>query len=151
MTSLPPNINPQIYYDLSTTKTNPMAYDEYLVERVRLVLKDKRVSFTEKKMMGGLCFMVDEKMCIGLDTDKVTGRARMMARVGDEAYESALEKEYCSGFIFTGRPMKGFVYVDPAGIDMQEDLEEWVQLCLDFNPFANKSKKKKSPKKNKQL
>ena len=45
---------------------------------------------------------------------------------------------------FTGRPMKGFIFVDSLGLDMQEDLEEWIQLCLDFNPFAKKGKKKKT-------
>ena len=120
-----------------------MAYDENLAERVRQAFKQKRVFFEEKKMMGGLCFMVDDKMCMGLDTDKSNGRARMMARVGEDSYKSALEKEHCSGFIFTGRPMKGFVYVDSEGFDMQEDLEGWVQLCLDYNPLAKKSKKKK--------
>lgn len=120
-----------------------MAYDENLADRVRQVLQKKRVVFEEKKMMGGLCFMVDDKMCLGLDTDKSTGKPRMMARVGEESYTEALNKEYATEMAMTGRPMKGFVFVEPAGFDMQDDLDEWVQLCLDFNPFAKKSKKKK--------
>ena len=121
-----------------------MAYDENLAERIRQSFKQKRVLFEEKKMMGGLSFMVDDKMCVGLDTDKSTNRPRMMARVGEFAYEDALKKEYASEMAFTGRPMKGFIHVDSLGLDMQEDLEEWIQLCLDFNPFAKKGKKKKT-------
>ncbi len=120
-----------------------MAYNENLAERVRQVLQQKRVVFEEKKMMGGLCFLVDEKMLMGLLTDKSTQRPQLMARVGETAYPHALKKDHVSEMKFTGRNMKGFVFVDDAGIDLQDDLEDWVQLCLDFNPLAKKSKKKK--------
>ncbi|MBL4592961.1 MAG: TfoX/Sxy family protein [Flavobacteriales bacterium] len=119
-----------------------MAYDEFLVDRIRQVLNEKHTSFEEKKMMGGLCFMVDEKMCIGVDIDKITGIPRIMGRVGEKAYEDALKKEGCSEFNITGRAMKGFVFVSAEGIDMQVDLEYWIQLCLDYNPLAKKSKKR---------
>ncbi len=121
-----------------------MAYDENLAERIRQVLKQKRVLFTEKKMMGGLSFMVDDKMCVGLTSDKSNKRPRMMARVGEFVYESALKKEYASEMTFTGRPLKGFIFIDSLGLDMQKDLEEWIQICLDYNPLAKKSKKKKN-------
>lgn len=120
-----------------------MAYDENLAERVRQVLQQKRVLFEEKKMMGGLCFMVDDKMLMGLLTDKNTKRPQMMARVGEKVYEDALLKEHVAEMNFTGRSMKGFVFVDEDGFDMQDDLDEWVQLCLDYNPLAKKSKKKR--------
>ena len=119
-----------------------MAYDDFLVDRIRQVLNKKHTSFEEKKMMGGLCFMVNEKMCIGVDIDKTTEIPRIMGRVGDKAYADALKKDFCSEFDITGRAMKGFVFVSAEGIDMQEDLEYWVQLCLDYNPLAKKSKKK---------
>jgi len=119
-----------------------MAYDEFLVDRIRQVLNEKKTSFEEKKMMGSLCFMVNEKMCIGVNIDKTTGTSRIVGRVGDKAYENALKKKICSEFNITGRAMKGFVYVSAEGIDMQEDLEYWIQLCLDYNPLAKKSKKK---------
>ncbi|OUS01982.1 hypothetical protein A9Q86_04840 [Flavobacteriales bacterium 33_180_T64] len=64
-----------------------------------------------------------------------------MGRVGDKAYECALKKDGCSEFNITGRTMKGFVFVSAEGTDMQEDLEYWVQLCLDYNPLVKKSKK----------
>ena len=120
-----------------------MAYNENLAERLRQILHQKRVVFEEKKMMGGLCFLVDEKMLVGLLTNKSTQRPQLMARVGENAYPLALNKDHASEMNFTGRSMKGFVFVDEAGIDFQDDLEDWVQMCLDFNPLAKKSKKKK--------
>ncbi|CAM3476718.1 TfoX/Sxy family protein [Zobellia roscoffensis] len=119
-----------------------MAYDEYLADRSRQILKQKHVFFEEKKMMGGLCFMVDEKMCFGLDSDKKSGESRMMARVGTENYEKALQQPHCGPMNFTGRAMKGYVYVFADGLDTDEDLAKWIQLCLDFNPLAKSSKKK---------
>lgn len=113
-----------------------MAYDEHLAERVTKVLKEKRIRFDEKKMMGGLCFMVSGKMCVGVEKDM------LMARVGRDIYEKALKKKGCREMDFTGRPLKGFVFIDPTGIDMDKDLEYWIQLCLDYNPKAKASKKK---------
>lgn len=113
-----------------------MAYSEYLAERIKKVLKEKHVTFEEKMMMGGLCFMVKDKMCVGIVKDK------LMARIDPELYEQALKKKGCHEMDFTGKPMKGFVFVDPIGIDMDKDLDYWVQLCLDYNPKAKTSKKK---------
>jgi len=111
-----------------------MAYDEFLADRVRVILKDKRVVYDEKKMMGGLSFMVDHKMCIGVIKNK------LMARIDPDIYEQALMKKGCHEMDFTGRPMKGFVFVEPEGVDMDSDLDYWVQLCLDFNPNAKSGK-----------
>jgi len=119
-----------------------MAYDENLAERVRLVLRQKRVLFEEKKMMGGLCFMVNDKMLLGLLTDKSSQRPLIMARVGEETYHEALQNLHVSEMNFTGRSMKGFVFVNETGFDLQDDLENWIQLCLDYNPKAKKSKKR---------
>ncbi len=114
-----------------------MAYDEYLAERIGKILSSKKVNFIEKKMMGGLCFMVDDKMCLGVVKDA------LMARVDPDIYEEALNREGARPMDFTGRPMKGYVFVEPEGVDMEADLESWVDLCLDFNPRAKSSKKKK--------
>ena len=114
-----------------------MAYDEYLEERISKILNDKHISFNPKKMMGGLCFMVDSKMCVGIVKDQ------LMARINPNIYEASLNKEGCHKMNFTGRAMKGFLFIDPQAIDMDDDLEYWVQLCLDFNPLAQSSKKKK--------
>lgn len=114
-----------------------MAYSEWLADRIRLVLADKGVDYLEKKMMGGLCFMVDDKMCFGVVKED------LMARIGPEAQDQALEKPGCRAMDFTGRPMKGYVFVEPSALDMDSDLADWIQLCLDFNPLAKSSKKKK--------
>lgn len=120
-----------------------MAYDEHLAERIRRVLIEKKAPFEEKKMMGGLCFLVDEKMACGVHFDKKKQTDLIMARIGEEASISAMRKEGCHPMDFTGRPMKGYVFISPEGFDKDEDLEYWLQLCLDFNPLAKASKKKK--------
>jgi len=119
-----------------------MAYNEYLAERVIGVLKEKKVVYRELKMMGGLCIMVDEKMCCGILYNKKAQTDLLMARIGPEVYESALEKMGCQPMDFIGRPMKGYVFVRPEGFDMDKDLEYWIDLCLAFNPLAKRSKKK---------
>lgn len=113
-----------------------MSYDELLADRIRNTLKKQRVKSTEKKMMGGLCFMVDEKMCVGIVKNE------LMARIDPEIYDEALSKKGCKEMNFTGRPMKGFVFVEPEAIDLDTDLDYWIDLCLDFNPKAKSSKKK---------
>ena len=121
-----------------TTQTNQnMPYDEYLADRIRNAFKAKKAHFEEKKMMGGICFMVDDKMCAGVVKDQ------LMARIDPDIYEEVLAKKGCREMDFTKRPMKGFVFVDPIGTDMDSDLEYWIQQCLDFNPKAKSSKKKK--------
>lgn len=80
--------------------------------------------------------MVRDKMCMGVEKDM------LMARIDPEIYEKALKKKGSHEMNFTGRPMRGFVFVDPMGIDLDKDLEYWIQLCLDYNPKAKSSKKK---------
>lgn len=120
-----------------------MGYDEHLAERVETVLKEKNVAFVVKKMMGGLCLMVDDKMAVGVVKDS------LMIRIDPELYGQALKKKGCRPMDFTGKVLKGFLLVDPIGVDLQKDLEYWIQLCLDFNPKA-KSAKKTALKKAKQ-
>ena len=81
--------------------------------------------------------MVDDKMCIGIIKNE------LMARIGPNAYPQALKKKGCKEMKFTGRPLKGYVNVEPSAIDLDEELEYWIQLCLDYNPLAKSSKKKK--------
>jgi TfoX/Sxy family transcriptional regulator of competence genes len=114
-----------------------MSYNEFLADRMRLVMKEKNVKFEEKEMMGGLIFMVDDKMCVGIVKDN------LMARIDPDIYERALKRKGCREMDFTHRPMKGFVFVEPQATDMDEDLESWIQLALDYNPKAKSSKKKK--------
>ena len=117
-----------------------MAYDEQLAERVRRSFRLRKVSFEEKRMMGGLCFMVDSKMCVGVDKD------RLMARIGPEGYDAALHRKGCVPMDFTGRPMCGFVFVNPGGLSTESELDTWLKLALEFNPRAKASKGKPRPK-----
>lgn len=118
-----------------------MAYSEEKADRIRTVLAEKGIAFTEKKMFSGICFMVDDKMCCGTHTDKKMGEELLLCRIGEEAYEKSLETEHCIPMEFTGKPMKGFVFVTENGCNTPKKLAHWVQLCLDFNPLAKKSKK----------
>jgi TfoX/Sxy family transcriptional regulator of competence genes len=113
-----------------------MAYEEQLADRIRTVMKQRSVPYEEMKMMGGLCFMVDDKMCVGIVKNQ------LMARIDPEVYEEVINTRGSKKMDFTGRPMKGFLFIKPEGIDMEEDLEYWVDLCLEFNPKAKSSKKK---------
>lgn len=113
-----------------------MAYDLYLEERMTQVLQSKKVDFIAKKMMGGLCYMINDKMCFGIVKDQ------MMARINPDIYAKSLEIDGCNEMNFTGRAMKGYVFIDPEIIDKADDLEKWIDLCLEFNPLAKSSKKK---------
>lgn len=114
-----------------------MAYDEHLAYRIKTVLQEKQVFFVEKKMFGGLCYMVDDKLCVGVMKND------LIARIDPEEFEEYLNLDECEPLDKSGRSMIGFVLVDPIGVDMDNDLEKWVQRCLDFNPKAKASKKKK--------
>ena len=96
-----------------------MAYDEGLAERVRNIL-DEQHDLTEKQMFGGLCFLLGGKMCCGIVKDE------LMVRVGADQYAEALKQAYARPMDFTGRPLKGFVFVSPAGLDFEQQLEWWL-------------------------
>lgn len=114
-----------------------MSFDEKLAERVRRSFAANNVAYAEKRMMGGLCFMVDDKMCVGVHEQ------RLMARIDPEVYESALSHKGCIPMDFTGRPMRGFVFVQPEGLATKSQLASWIRLALDYNPRAVSSKAKK--------
>jgi hypothetical protein len=118
-----------------------MAYIEEQATRIRDHFDHKNISFTEKTMFSGICFMVDDKLCCCTHTDKKTGEQMLLCRVGEEAYEAALEQNYCTPMDFTGRSMKGYVYVSEDGWRSSKTLDYWLQLCINYNPFAKRSKK----------
>ncbi len=113
-----------------------MAYNEILAQRVREALAPQR-QVEEKKMMGGLTFMVNAKMCVGILGDD------LMARIDPEVYETALTKKGCREMDFTGKPMKGFVFINPEGTKRKADLDYWIGLALAFNKKAKASKQRK--------
>jgi TfoX/Sxy family transcriptional regulator of competence genes len=100
-----------------------MAYDENVAQRVRDML-DGIPGVTEKKMFGGIAFMVNGNMCSG-----VVNRELMM-RVGAEQYKEALSQPYARPMDFTGKPMKGFVYVSAKGFETDDSLKSWIERSL---------------------
>lgn len=114
-----------------------MPFNERLAERVRHHLSAKRVKFTEKRMFGGLCFLVDDKMLVGVEKD------RLMARIDPDDEASAMKRKGAKPMDFTGRVMKGYLFIDDTAVDMDNDLDYWLSLCLKYNPKAKSSKKKK--------
>ena len=114
-----------------------MAYDELLEQRLRQFFGTRRIPYEVKRMMGGLCFLVNGKMCVGVEKDQ------LMARIGPDTYDEALKRRGCRPMDFTGRPMRGFVFVGRDGFSKEKDLEFWLELALTYNPVANKSPKRK--------
>lgn len=114
-----------------------MAYSEHLADRIRQRLSSQ-IEVEEKKMMGGLIFMVNGKMCVGVDIDKKTQKDRLMARIGKEAYAAALEEKGVREMDFTGTVMRGFVFIDPEGYDLDEDMDFWISKALEFNAQVKK-------------
>lgn len=113
-----------------------MAYDQNLADRIRARMASLP-NVAEKEMMGGLTFMLNDKMCVGIIKDE------MMCRIDPEFHESAVEKRGCRTMDFTGRPMKGYVLIDETGMKAEKDFEFWINLCLEFNSKAKSSKKRK--------
>ena len=102
-----------------------MAFDEGVAERLREVFAGQD-DITEKEMFGGIAFMHRGNMCCGIVNDI------LMARVGPEAYIDALDKPHARKMDFTGKPLTGFVYIDPPGFAEDAQLRDWVALCQLF-------------------
>jgi TfoX/Sxy family transcriptional regulator of competence genes len=102
-----------------------LSYDEGLAERIRETLADAP-NVTEKKMFGGLCLMISGNMCCGIVDET------LMARVGPDQYKDCLKIPHAREMDFTGKPLKGMIYVDPEGIAEDEELNAWVDRCTDF-------------------
>jgi len=113
-----------------------MAYNVQLADRIRERLHDLP-NIEEKEMMGGLTFMYNNKMCVGIINDE------LMCRIDPQLHNLVVEKQGCRTMDFTKRPMKGYVMVDESGMKNQIDFDDWINLCLDFNKNAKASKKKK--------
>lgn len=102
-----------------------MAYDEGLAERLREQLA-RRSGVGEKRMFGGLCFLLHGNMVVGIVGDT------LMVRVGPDAHDAALERPHARPMDFSGRPMKGYVFVDPSGLESERDLAAWVERAVRF-------------------
>jgi TfoX/Sxy family transcriptional regulator of competence genes len=112
-----------------------MAYDKKLAAKIR-----ERISnlpnIEEKEMMGGLVFMYNGKMCIGIIKDE------MMCRIDPLLHDIEVEKTGCRTMDFTNKPMKGYIMIQEIGMRSQKDFNYWIDLALDFNSKAKASKKK---------
>ena len=102
-----------------------MAYDENLAQRLRTILR-RRKAVTEKKMFGGVAFMVQGHMCCGIVKDM------LLVRVGAEQNDFALAQPHARPMDFTGKPMKGFIYVEPKGCATDAALKAWVDRGLAY-------------------
>ena len=102
-----------------------MAYDEGLAERLREMMAE-RYHVSERKMFGGLAFMVDGHMFVGIVGDT------LMVRVGPAAYQAALQRPHVREMDFTGKPMRGYVFVDSGGLKGARALIFWLELCASF-------------------
>ena len=91
-------------------------------------------------MFGGLCFMVNDKMCVGVESE------RLMVRLDPARYDEVMKKEGCTPMDFTGKIMKGYVFVDIKALNTAKKLEYWIELALDFNSKAKAAPKKKKTK-----
>lgn len=115
-----------------------MSYNEKLGQRIHEQLNLWDVNFVEKKMFGGIAFMVKDKMCIGISKDE------MMLRVMDEHYETSLEKNHVKPMEFTGKVMKGFLFIEEPAFKKQKDFEYWLKLGLEFGEKGFVKSKRKS-------
>lgn len=102
-----------------------MSFDENLASRVRKLLA-RHHSVNERKMFGGLCFMVNGHMCCGVI------KQNLVIRIGPENYDEALSKPHVRKMDFTGRALKGFIYVDADGYQSDESLKNWIKTGLKF-------------------
>jgi TfoX/Sxy family transcriptional regulator of competence genes len=111
-----------------------MAYNEKLASRVRELIALTHKNVDEKAMFGGLCFMVNDKMCVGVEKE------RLMVRLDPLKYDEVVEKEGCKPMDFTGRVMKGYVFVDIAALNTKNKLAYFINLALEYNKIARSSK-----------
>ena len=114
-----------------------MLQDETLLNRVREIIAATHDNVEEKKAFGGICFMVNDKMCVGVKPQ------RIMVRIDSEKNDEAISKDGCEPMVLNGKVMKGFVFVNTNEVKSKKQLEYWVKLALDYNPLAKASKKKK--------
>ena len=102
-----------------------MAFDDGVAQRVREAM-DRQTHVVEKRMFGGVAFMLRGNMCCGVVGEEI------MIRVGAEGYKAALTRPHAREMDFTGKPLRGFVYVASAGFESDDDLQGWVDRAVEF-------------------
>jgi TfoX/Sxy family transcriptional regulator of competence genes len=111
--------------DTDAVEDSLMAFDENLAARIRKSLARKK-GITDKKMFGGIGFLLNGNLLVGVWKDS------LIVRLGDEEGELALREPHVKVFDITGRPMKNWILVEPAGIEDDERLKDWIQLAVKF-------------------
>ncbi len=111
-------------------------YDERLAKQIRSRFSELE-NVEEKEMMGGLTFMYNEKMCVGIIKDE------LMCRIDPDLHEEVIQRQGCRTMDFTKRPMMGYVMIDETGMQTVKEFNYWIELALAFNKKAKSSKKKK--------
>lgn len=114
-----------------------MAYNENLANRIREKLMNLP-NVEEKQMMGGLVFMFNNKMCVGIIKDE------LMCRIDPALHNEVVERVGCRTMDFTNRPMVGYILIDDTGIKKQKDFDYWIDLAISFNDKAKSGKRKKA-------
>lgn len=102
-----------------------MAYSLEIAQRIADILAETP-GITSKQMFGGICFLLNGNMLLGVEQD------RIMVRIGKERYDELLALDEASEMTFTKKPMKGFLYIDETGFQLDADLEAWIDRCIDF-------------------
>lgn len=113
-----------------------MAYNEKLANRVREMIAAREEQVEEKFMFGGLTFMVKDKICVGVKSD------RILVRIDPEIYDEEAQGEGCIPMSHSGKEMKGFLFVAEEVLNTQTKLKRWVDLALEYNPKAKAAAKK---------
>ena len=110
-----------------------MAFDPALADRIRELIATREDEVEEKKMFGGLAFMVNDKICVTTRDD------RILVRLSPRDYEIEVHGEGCSPMIHGGREMKGFIFVTGPSIKSTAGLRRWVNMALDYNAEARET------------
>ena len=113
-----------------------MSNDTITLDRLRNILKSRKIAWEEKKMFGGICFMIDDKMCFG------TSDRGLLLRVDPDQEMAFRQRPGMSVMVHGGREMAGYRRAEQSAIDSDADLEFWIDECLTYNPKAKSSKKK---------
>lgn len=114
-----------------------MSFNEKLAQQVREIITVTHDHIEEKKMFGGLCFMVNNKMCVGVEKE------RLMVRLDPQKYDEVIMMDGCKPMDFTGKAMKGYVFVSIDVLNTKKKVEFWINLALEYNKIAKASKRKK--------
>ena len=114
-----------------------MAYNRHLADKITNIIASSTSNFYEKEMMGGITWMVDEKMCISIFKEE------LMVRINLDETDELLQRIGARQMIHGNKPAKGYLTIAPLGFDSDDDLGFWVEKCLEHNPKVKASKKKK--------